>query len=430
MNPMQERMIDFALDMPHCAWFACPGMGKTRAALDVIAQTSGRTLVIAPKLVCLSVWPTENRKWGYDHSMRFLHGRDRHLRGRERVSLVNYDALPWLVEQMELERESPYDLVIYDELSKLKNPEAKRFAAWEHVLGRFEYRLGMTGTPVGAHLKDLFGEMYVVDHGRSLGSDYRRFLRQYFHENEYTYQLEPYSDTEATLLDLIRPRAISFDIDDLDMPPLIHNPVSLELPGEVVRYYEELHEHSLVEDLDVYAMNAAVRSGKKRQMASGTVIDMQGERKLLHDAKAERLAEIVAELQGRPVMVFFEFLHDYEAICKVLGPTPALYGGTSTRDAVQHVEDWNAGRLPALALHPRSAAYGVNLQDSGSVIVWFTIPWSYEMVHQGTCRLWRQGQRNKVIVHYLIVAGTEDERVFDRVQERAGTHDRVMEGLL
>jgi len=106
------------------------------------------------------------------------------------------------------------------------------------------------------------------------------------------------------------------------MPDISHNPIYLELPQAVTEYYEELHADSLIEDLDVYAMNAAVRSGKKRQLASGTVINDRKEKVYLHDAKAERLVQIVEELQGQPVMIFFEFIHDYEAICRALGPVP------------------------------------------------------------------------------------------------------------
>jgi len=228
----------------------------------------------------------------------------------------------------------------------------------------------------------------------------------------------------------MRDRAISFDINDLDMPDISHNPIYLDLPSAVTEYYEELHADSLIEDLDVYAMNAAVRSGKKRQLASGTVINDRKEKVYLHDAKAERLVQIVDELQGQPVMIFFEFIHDYEAICRALGPVPALYGGTKPREAVGIIDRWNAGKLLYVALHPRSAAYGVNMQDSGHHVVFYTCPWSLEMVIQGIGRVWRQGQKEKVIVHYLLISDTEDARVYDRLLNRQDVHARIMQGLL
>lgn len=711
-----------------------PGMGKTRSWLEVIKETGDRTLIIAPKLVCMDTWPRESKKWGYNFFMRFMHGPQRHLRGKEQVSLINYDAIPWLVEKLKEHRILPYKQVIFDEVSKMKNPQSKRFLAWDQIGEKFDYRMGGTGTPVGAHLVDLFGEMYVCDGGRSLGKDYDRFKRRYFSYDEYTRKLEPYHNSEEQILDRMRGSAISFDINDLNMPPLKHIPHYLALPDSVRDAYTKMHEDFVVADLDLYAANAAVKSGKLRQIASGGVIDINGSRRVLHDAKAERLRDILDEHSGRPVMVFFEFQSDYEAICRMLKrEVPALYGKTRARDAAKFVKQWNAGKLPVIAMHPRclhpdtlvltehrgwvpmitvrddervfdgveyvshegcrlsgtrpvidkfgirmtpdhrilikgkwvqaqhvpntesarreacygvwsvgenglrrvselqsatrdaftgcsekqhpqepflprmsrqklssndayaaisnmegyagshieseygqlselrrtrhssvqtmvdfheflggharrlfryvdhrakeckrallqrklslgnrdgaaceqakqphsplsrhapssrgilspdqrdtwcdntlpehvrrsgnrstcipqinisetspepvydlvncgprnrfavrnatgevfivhnSAAYGLNMQDSGNVLVWYTIPWSFEMLNQGTARLWRQGQQHKVLCYYLIVQGTEDERVFNRVEERGDTHDRVMKGLL
>jgi SNF2 family DNA or RNA helicase len=432
LNKMQERAIEFALERPGCAWFMPPGMGKTRGYCELINETSGRTLVIAPKLVCTNVWPREIKKWGYGFTHRFLHGTRKTLAGRlPDVSLINYEAIPWLVEKLKDFKRNPFNFVVYDELSKMKNPESKRCEAWAPIIPRFKYRLGGTGTPVGAHLKDLFGEMLAVDNGRSLGTNFERFLGTYFDKNEYTQKLEPYSDTEDQLMDKIADRAISFDINDLDMPAISYTPIYLDMPPAVREVYEEMHELSSVDELDITAVNAAVKSGKLRQIAAGGVINDHKARTYLHTAKSEALKDIVDELQGEPVMIFFEFVSDYVSICNTFKRhIPALYGKTSAKEANKIIANWNAGRLPVVALHPRSAAYGVNMQESGRVVVWYTLPWSYELINQGIARVWRQGQRNKVLVYSLIVGDTIDEDVYERVSEREATHNRVMEALL
>ncbi len=427
----QNTAIDFALARDDAAWFMPPGMGKTRSWLQVAKETGGHTLVIAPKLVCMTTWPAENKKWGYNFSRRFLHGKDRHMRNLPQISLINYDGIDWLVDQLKSYRVMPFKQVIFDEVSKMKNPETKRVKEWLKIGGRFDHRVSGTGTPVGAHLYDLFGEMLVTDGGRSLGQDFERFRGTYFSHNQYTNKYEPYHDAVTKILDRIADTAISFDINDLEMPPLKHLPRYLDLDEKTREAYEELHENSAHEELEIYAVNAAVKSSKLRQFASGGVIDIHGARKKLHDAKAEHLKEILEEHNGRPVLVFFEFMSDYQTICRVLKKdVPALYGKTKAKDAARYVKEWNAGRLPVLALHPRSAAYGLNLQDSGNVLVWYTLTWSFEMVNQGIARLWRQGQQNKVLCYYLLVEKTEDERVFERVQEREEMHNEVMQGLL
>jgi SNF2 family DNA or RNA helicase len=431
LSKNQKAAIDFHWDYGSVAWFMPPGMGKTRSWLDVIFRTGDEVLVCAPKLVCADTWPRENAKWGYKMPMRFLRGREKHFRGKEQISLLNPENMAWAVEKLKEERKPRYKTVVLDELSKWKNPSSVRSQAFQIIRPRVDFVLGGTGTPVGAHLKDLFGEMWAIDGGETLGEDYERFIRSHFYEDQYTRQITPYHDTEKKLLKRLRNSAISFDINDLDMPPLKHIPYYLDMPQAARAAYNEMHEESAVEDLDLYAVNAAVRSGKLRQMASGGVLDINGGRKYLHSAKAEVLQEILEENDGRPVLVFFEFLSDYVTICQTLGyEVPVLYGRTKSRDAARWLKQWNAGRLPVFALHPRSAAYGLNMQNSGNIVVWYTVPWSYEMINQGIARLWRQGQRNKVLAYYLLVDDTEDTRVYGRVEERAATHDRVMKGLL
>lgn len=151
-SKMQNRAIDFNLDRDGSAWFMPPGMGKTRAWLETISETQGRVLVVAPKLVCMDTWPRENTKWHYDFSMRFLHGKNKHLNGKEQVSLINYEGLPWLPEELRFRKGAfPYDYVIYDEASKLKTVSTKRFREWHKVMHKFDYRSAGTGTPVGNH---------------------------------------------------------------------------------------------------------------------------------------------------------------------------------------------------------------------------------------------------------------------------------------
>jgi superfamily II DNA or RNA helicase len=431
LSANQNAMLDFHWDFGSVAWFAPPGLGKTRTYLELIHRTGDETIIAAPKLVCQDTFPRENRKWGFNMPMRFLNGKEKHLRGREQISLITPEAMPWLVEKLKEERKPRYKLAVLDELSKWKNHRSVRAAAYQIIRPRIEFTIGGTGTPVGAHLKDLFGEIMALDGGETLGDDYERFIRTNFHEDPYTCRIVPYHDTEERLLKALRNRAISFDINDLDMPALKHVPYLLDMPAAAREAYAQMHAESAVEELDLYAVNAAVRSGKLRQMASGGVLDINGGRKYLHTAKAEVLKEILEENDGRPVMVFFEFMSDYLTICQVLGyDVPVLYGKTTSKDAQKWVKQWNAGRIPVFALHPRSAAYGLNLQDAGNIVVWFTVPWSYELINQGIARIWRQGQKNKVISYYLLVEKTEDERVYARVGEREGTHNRVMKGLL
>lgn len=440
----QHRALNWIEDRDASCLFLAPGMGKTRIWLERINQAPGRGLVVAPKTVCLSTWPHENRKWSYDFDMRFLHGAKKTLDRLPHVSLINYEGLPWLAAALEAHdhKRFPFEWIVFDELSRMKDVTTSRFKAMAPWLERFSWGTGGTGTPVGNHLKDVYGEVCAVDLGAAFGiskhpdasrayrEGYERFLRRWFEEDEYTRAVTPCWDAEEEITEAMKPVALSMDVNLLDMPPLKFVRHDLELPLAVRQQYEELHKSNLVEDLDVYAMNAAVKSGKKRQLASGAVYNMRKELVQLHNVKADHLKMLAAELQGAPLMIFFEYVHDYAKICEVLGPVPAIYGGTPAREVPRLVKQWNDGKLPFLAMHPRSSAYGINLQESGHHCIFYTLPYSGELVTQGIGRLWRQGQKNKVFVHSLIVVETEDERVWDLVQAKQGVQARIMEGLL
>lgn len=428
-NPDQDLAIDFALERQGCNVFARPGKGKTRIALETIASTGKRTLVLAPLFPALTAWRQENKKWGYDFDMRVLHGKDKTI-GSEDVSVINYDGLPWLLEHPHVL--DSYEYVIYDEVSKMKNPGTRRFRKWRKHMPSFDYRLGLTGTPMGNRLMDLWGEMYCVDLGETLGRTLYKYQREFFVPHPYIqYAWIPKDDSRDAVFELIRPNAISLDFHDGEMPGLTINPVNLKLPPGARKAYEEMKAAMVIEGTDVVAVNAGVRSQKLRQIAAGAVYDHDGDVLKLHKTKQTALQNLVEELQGDPLLVFFEFKHDLTAIRDVLGADVlALDGNTKPEDMVTIVQRWNNGELPVLAAHPKTAGMGGNMQESGRNVAFYTCPWSLEDVEQGIGRVWRQGQERDVIVHMLICTGTKDDDVVDAVfNEKKEDQDALFAAL-
>ncbi len=414
MTSDQTHAVNFALARTGCNLFARPGKGKTRIALECIKRRGGKTLVVAPLFPAVTTWPEENKKWGYHFDMRILRGKERKM-GSEAVSVINYDATPWLMTQ-DL---SVYDNVIFDEVHNLKNPGSKRFRHWRGPSKKFAFRLGLTGTPMGNTLKDLWGEMFMVDSGESLGRTLhgdRGFMSRFFTRHPYIdYLWEPRAGAHQKVMDLIKPRALSLDYYDEEMPELIHNVVSIKLPLAARKCYEEMQNASRIKDTDVVALNAGVRSMKLRQMAAGAVYDDNGDVVRLHNAKQRALKGLVAELKGDPIIVFTQFGHDITAIHEAVGnKAPVINGQTSTDALIRIAKEWNNGKIPVLIAHPRRAGVGANLQAGGRNVCFYTLPWSLGDIEQAIGRVWRQGQkRDQCIVTYLSCLHTKDETVTD-----------------
>lgn len=428
-NPDQDLAIDYALERDGCNVFARPGKGKTRIALDVIEASQCRTLVIAPLFPALTSWPNENKKWGYDFNMRVLHGKEKKI-GTEDVTVINYDALTWL-RQRDL---SSYELVVYDEVHKLKSPGTQRFRRWRSTAQKFKYRLGLTGTPMGNNLYDLWGQMFVIDFGESLGrtiSGPKGFEKTYFERDPYTYAITPRDGARETIYNQIKERAISLDFYDGEMPELLHNIVPITLPSAARTAYEEMQKSKRIKDTDVIAVNAGVRSMKLRQIAAGAVYDDDGDVLKLHKAKQDALKRLVDELQGDPVIVFIQFQHDITAIHDVLGPkVPVIDGRTSAESMVKIVNEWNAGHIPVLIAHPVKAGIGGNMQTGGHNICFYTLPWSLGDIEQAVGRVWRQGQESdQCIVHYLTCTNTKDEEVAEAARDKKTDQDDLFKEL-
>ena len=62
-------------------------------------------------------------------------------------------------------------------------------------------------------------------------------------------------------------------------------------------------------------------------------------------------------------------------------------------------------------------------------MVWFGITWSLELYQQTNARLWRQGQKDTVVIHHIITIGTIDERVMKALEEKKYTQESLIEAV-
>ena len=99
-------------------------------------------------------------------------------------------------------------------------------------------------------------------------------------------------------------------------------------------------------------------------------------------------------------------------------------------DDEKDVERWNNHELDVLLLHPASAAHGLNLQEGGSVLIWYTLPnFNLELYQQANARLYRQGQTEKVRVYHLLVEDSIDIDMMNALQQKEVTQSTLLEAL-
>ena len=137
------------------------------------------------------------------------------------------------------------------------------------------------------------------------------------------------------------------------------------------------------------------------------------------------------ELQGQPLLVAYEFEHDLQRIFKRFGKLPYIGGGVSAARSAELEKQWNAGKIPILLGHPASIGHGLNLQQVGRHICWFSLTWNFELYDQFNRRIYRQGNNSKVVtIHHLVAKHTIDEIVYNTLKYKKRNQEALFHALL
>lgn len=435
----QTYATDFIVGHPEAAVFLDMGLGKSVITLTALLDLCldrfeiAKVLVIAPLRVARDTWTAELQKW--DHLKCFTYAtvigsvseREAALRKKAHIYLINRENVSWLIEESGFPFD--FDMIVIDELSSFKSYQAKRFRSLLRVRPTVKRIVGLTGTPAGNGLTDLWAEFRILDLGKRLGRFITHYRNRYFlpdKRNGMTvYSYKPLPGAEDAIYRQISDITVSMKaVDHLDMPECIFNDVPVSLSEEERQKYDTLRNDlilSLGED-EIDASNAASLSNKLSQMANGAVYGEDKTVHRIHDRKLDALEDLIEAANGKPVLVAYWYRHDLERIrarfCVREIRTPA------------DISDWNAGKIPVAVIHPASAGHGLNLQAGGSTLIWFGLTWNLELYLQTNARLWRQGQTAKtVVIHRIVAEGTVDELMLKALDRKERSQNSLIDAV-
>ena len=328
----------------------------------------------------------------------------------------------------------PFDTVVVDEFSSFKNPKSKRFLSLASVKPHINRLIGLTGTPSPNSLGDLWSQVYLLDGGERLGKRYSGFRERYFDpdkRNGYViYNYKAKKGSSDAIMNKISDICISMKAEDyLELPDVVEDELPVILDARAQKAYNDMEERMVLE-MDngemIDALSAAALSTKLLQLANGAVYDDEHNWHEVHNAKLEAFIEAIESLNGKSVLVFYNFQHDKERILEAL---KKLKLRVRVYKDIQDQKDWCDGKIDVLLAHPASSAYGLNLQQGGSHIIWFGLTWNYELYVQANKRLHRQGQRSTVFVHRLVTKDSRDEDVVEALRRKEDVQNYVLESL-
>jgi len=441
--PYQKDGIRWLISKMFSGLLMSPGLGKTAIVLSaykILKKKSmvDKVFVIAPLRVCYLVWPREIAKWSNFNgiSVGILHGpkKAQVLKEEHDIYVINPAGLKWLEGQVKkgfLKDKLKWWLVV-DESSNFKNARSQRFKILKKMLKLFWRRTILTGTPTPNGLINLFSQVYILDLGTRLGAYITAFRNEFFYPTGYMgydYRLQDAADQR--IYDKIDDIVMHKGNEELDLPERLDNYIPVQLPAEARETYNDMKRHYIAEfrDTETIAINAAVATGKLHQLANGGMYDAEKNSIVVHNAKTEATQELVMSLEGRPLMVFYEYNHDLERLRSQFGPIPAM-GEVSAKKAIGLANSWNRGEVPIIALHPASAGHGLNLQDSDCTdICWYSITFDLELYIQAVARVHRQGVKHAVTVHHLVAEDTIDSRILRVLEGKTNIQDALLEEL-
>ncbi len=434
----QTYATNFILEHPIAAVLLEMGLGKSVITLTAIYELMlnrfevNKVLVIAPLRVARDTWPSEIDKWEHLKGLTYSvvigteAERLRALRTPAHVYLINRENIDWLITKSGIPFD--FDMVVIDELSSFKSYSAKRFKSLLKVRPKVKRIVGLTGTPSGNGLMDLWAEFRVLDMGERLGRYITHYRNRFFvpdkRNQQMVFSYKPIPGAEEEIYRLISDITISMKSGDyLKMPECIINEVPVSLSDEEWSIYDNFREDMVValKDDEIDAVNAASLSGKLLQMANGAVYNEEKEVVHIHDRKLDALEDLIEGANGKPVLIAYWFNHDLERIKKRF----TVREIKTSKD----IKDWNNGEIPVAVIHPASAGHGLNIQFGGSTIIWFGLTWSLELYQQTNARLWRQGQNSTVVIHHIIAKNTIDEDVMKALRKKEKVQSALIDSV-
>ena len=427
LRPYQEVAADFIYAHDRSMVLAPVGAGKTCISLTVMADmvrhgVVKRWLVLAPKRVCTDVWPVEQPKWAPELKLFVAVGTPKHreavFASDANVVVLNYDNLQSIASL------DSFDGIVFDELTRLKNPSGARFKALTKLIDKINIRIGLTGSFTSNGLEDVFGQCKIVDQkilGRSKGA----FMQQYFVliNKEYG-EWTPRIGSLQRVMETIKPVTYVLDAGEYkDKLPPLHT-VELRCDMEDRQPYEKMKKDFVVQfgNTQIAAVNAAVVTSKLQQMASGFIYDVDAVPTWFSHHKFDRLDELLEENQHANTIIAYAFKEE-------LAELKRRYPKAVTLDDTDAIKRWNEGKVELLLVHPKSAGHGLNLQHGGSKIVFLSLPWSLELYEQTIGRLHRSGQAHDVWCYVMLTNKTVDERIWAALHDKRAISDIAMEEL-
>jgi len=453
----QERGYELITTRPAnlLAWEM--GTGKTFAALLGAANVGARRILILCPRPVLRVWQIQIQRHFAEPPIQLIAPirgtiTDRAAETRRFFALCgdapaglicNYEAI-WRGAFATLAAEVQWDLLICDEIHRLKAPGGKASRWIGKLAKRIPRRLGLTGTPMPHSPLDIYAQFRVLAPS-IFGSSFQAFK---FHYARWGGFRPPGAQHGVEVVEWINQEELQERFyrvadrvetkDVMELPDLIEDEITVQLPPKIMATYRELRDTLVAELQDeqqrsgiITVSNALTKVLRLQQLTSGLAhwedIDDPTRTKLVrvHNEKADALRELLLDLpESEPVVVFCRFHADLDAVHEAAAACDRTSVELSGRR--HDIEgEWGETKATVAAVQIQAGAEGISLTRACRCV--FYSVHSLGNYLQARARVYRDGQTRKVFLYHLVADGTIDRAIYKAFQQRKEIIDVVMD---
>ena len=438
----QKISILFGLDKPNIGYFHDVGTGKTIIAIYLaIIKDYKRVLVVCPNSVKYN-WMKEIQKHS-DKSCMVLEGSTEEklakIKSDHWAHITNYESLRWIfangtrkIDMKRMKEYGDFDILILDELHKVKNYKSQQSRIALELSKKIKNTIGLTGTPIGNSLLDLFNQMRVLDLGKTFGNTFWRYRKAFFDEKPGWFASDwiPHEDAEERISDAMKDIVIRYSKSEcLDLPERIYETREIEISGDQRKVVDAFTAdfETYLQGKKIEVNGALARAMKITQAVDGFVLNDGKAIFFDTNPKLEELVNIVNEINGKVVIVH-RFVAEgkfIQARLKKEGyKTRALRGEIKDKNK-ELIEFQNDPDIKAIVINPQSGGIGIDLYQA-STMIFFSNSYSYLERHQCEGRIHRSGQKNTCLYIDLLGRDTLDEEVYEIIMNKKSLSDRIL----
>eukprot|EP00931_Biecheleriopsis_adriatica_P102645 TRINITY_DN7758_c0_g1_i1.p1 TRINITY_DN7758_c0_g1~~TRINITY_DN7758_c0_g1_i1.p1 ORF type:complete len:727 (-),score=171.73 TRINITY_DN7758_c0_g1_i1:97-2211(-) len=407
LMPYQQTAVRRALAQEGCALLADEmGLGKTVQALAIIAQyldQEGPALVVTPSSLG-AVWRQQALQWLKalkPSEIQLVRSAREHPRSHAKLVIVPYALFIRAKALSSTPSGQPWQIVACDEAHCLRNPDSQRGKVLLPVLHRARRRLLITGTPTPKQAS----EAYTLLHGlKQLSCDFNEWCSRY--GGKFTEQRE--AEIAALLYEVMVRRTKASVLDQL--PPKHRRRIELQLPAKALRQLKS----EKADDLGMAGDDHFRLLSKLKEAATQEYVDY------LLEASEEKF------------LLFAHHISMLDALSAVLDRHGTSHirieGATKVEERVKLIQKFQEDpRCRVAVLSVTAAGEGITLTAAARVVFCELCPAVPGVIEQAEARVHRLGQRaGSVDVHFLVVEGTGDDRVFQRLEARGSAVEKVL----